>query len=576
MSKNIAGINILSRQQFGESQYLSKYSNQLVELMKPVALQANKSLYSEEYSKIATQMQALVSAGVMDKATAERLTNSTFEMYMNPYGTVSNGSTYQKMVGINTIASGGIDSPSSWISNAVNGVGFGYGLAGGNSFTASTIYNKWGMPVNNRNVNLDKMDEAQALLAKIGTMSDEEIEQAYGGAVSSADDYNTNTDKFNKAIINATDDIGEIKTAVTNKGWEIAEMIVKGITTYIGAKIIGGVIGKSAGIIGGSEAGGSGVGIMSGLGIAGTVGLTVGLTTAALVGIGKAMQSEYNNVSDREANEYSEKWANSSDPNVKKWAKNKAMTSAAGQSSSQVQQGWFGETMSNVGGGFSTMWSNLTSGDYIKKNKNFYEWMASSGVFSEDENVGTLQRLAAYFLWDKAGSLASVSGNVTRSDLEQIAKEGYNLKAIQKYADSLVKAGWAPSNKYKEKVTSTIDFASYGAPEGSYRQGLNEVPYDNFLANLHEGEAILTASTANELRNLLDEYRANNQTSANLDAIIQQQTNDLCTKLDEVVVAISRINLVGNITTSSSDQAKAQSILKNSMLHMISTKNALN
>lgn len=545
--------------------------------MKPVALQANKSLYSEEYSKIATQMQALVSAGVMDEATAERLTNSTFEMYMNPYNTVANGSTFQKMVGINTIASGDIDSPSGWVSNTINGVGFGYGLAGGDSFTASTIFNKWGMPINNRNFNIDKMGDAQALLAKIGTMSDEEIEQAYAGAVSSADDYNTNSDKFNKAIINATADIGDIKTAITDKGWEIAEMIVSGITTYIGAKVIGGVIGKSLGALGGSSAGGSGAGLLGGLGIAGTVGLTVGLTTAALVGIGKAMQSDYNNISDREADEYAEEWANSSDPNVKKWAGNKAMTSAAGQSTGQAQQGWFGETMSNIGGGFSTMWSNLTSDDYIKKNKNFYEWMASSGVFSEDENVGMLQRLAAYFLWDKAGSLASISGNVTKSDLEQIAQEGYNLKAIQSYADNLVKAGWAPSNKYKEKVTSKIDFASYGAPEGSYRYGLDEVPYDNYLANLHEGEAVLTASTANELRNLLDEYKANNQTSANLDAIIQQQTSDLCAKLDEVVVAVSRINLVGSIpTTSSSDQARAQSILKNSMLHMISTKNALN
>ena len=52
--------------------------------------------------------------------------------------------------------------------------------------------------------------------------------------------------------------------------------------------------------------------------------------------------------------------------------------------------------------------------------------------------------------------------------------------------------------------------------------------------------------TANELRNLLDEYKNNNQSTANLEAIVNQQTNDLCNKLNEgdcVTVSGGNINI---------------------------------
>ena len=68
----------------------------------------------------------------------------------------------------------------------------------------------------------------------------------------------------------------------------------------------------------------------------------------------------------------------------------------------------------------------------------------------------------------------------------------------------------------------------------SYRQGINDVPEDQ-LAVLHQGEAVLTASTANELRNLTDTYRETATQSYNIDAIIQNQTSALITKMDEII-----------------------------------------
>ncbi len=67
------------------------------------------------------------------------------------------------------------------------------------------------------------------------------------------------------------------------------------------------------------------------------------------------------------------------------------------------------------------------------------------------------------------------------------------------------------------------------------RRGLNRVPYDNYPALLHEDEAVLTASTANELRTLVSEYRDTKHQSYNFETIIQDQTTTLCNKIDELI-----------------------------------------
>ena len=248
------------------------------------------------------------------------------------------------------------------------------------------------------------------------------------------------------------------------------------------------------------------------------------------------------------------------------------MTSAAGGVAASQQQNWFGKTMSNIGGGFSTAWKNMFSSDYIAKNREFYKWMEDSGTFSTDASTGLIQRLASYFLYDKADSLDALDGKISKEDLQQIAQEGYNLKAIQSAANNMVAAGWAPSNKDKKKVTADIDFAAYGAPEGSYRQGLDEVPYDDYPALLHEGEAVLTASTANELRNLVDEYRSTSEQSANFDAIINNQTSALVNKLDEV------INVIKNPTSAlfSNSNNDPYASVTSSMIRLSSTKSIFN
>lgn len=97
------------------------------------------------------------------------------------------------------------------------------------------------------------------------------------------------------------------------------------------------------------------------------------------------------------------------------------------------------------------------------------------------------------------------------------------------------KAAGMVYSQYESEIGDTM--RKYGIP--AFRVGLNSVPYDNYLANLHEGEAVLTASTANELRGLVSEYRESRNSQINFEAIIQTQTETLVAKLDQVINAIN-------------------------------------
>ena len=103
-----------------------------------------------------------------------------------------------------------------------------------------------------------------------------------------------------------------------------------------------------------------------------------------------------------------------------------------------------------------------------------------------------------------------------------------------------------------------------------HRYGLDSVPYDNYPALLHEGEAVLTASTANTLRNLLDEYQQTSTQAVNFDTIIQTQTSALISKMEEIITTIT--NSKGSNFVATPEQTNARNILMNSMLHITSTK----
>lgn len=592
-------MNITAREQFGESQYLSKYSNQLVELMQPVALNANKQLYSAEYQALATEAQAMYESGEFNSlAEAQNYVNDAFQMYLNPYNAVSTGNTMQKWTAVNTIQNGGIDSPSAWLRNLRQNTETAYSWAGGDTLTGTIIESSLGGR-SYRGININKADETNSLIEKYDNKSVEELERIYENQVDNADDFTTTTKRWNNWFENSTTWIGDIKNAMGKDAWGIATTVVKGIGAFLGGafliKLGGSAIGKAiagtalatggSSALSGAVAGGTTA--AAGGGIAATLSslASVAIPILSVLAVNWGVQQANRGTAEHAV------YAGEQDVAGTEW-ENNATVKALMQSAEGITDR----------GGLQNGWNNMTSGiGYLTSkifqgkgdnNKNLTQWIMSSDTFGTGSTAagriavwGLMMDQAGYFDEFKKGMKESGldfwgGSDVSAQDLvDLLVANGWTKADINSWASSIISAGWKPYYSDGSRMT-TFDFNSskYGL-EGveGFRYGLDYVPYDNYLANLHEGEAVLTSSTANELRNLLTEYRANNQSAINLDVAIQNQTIELVSKLDEVVTAIRTTSSVGGMmSTASSDQANAIQKLHYSMTHLISTKSALN
>lgn len=115
------------------------------------------------------------------------------------------------------------------------------------------------------------------------------------------------------------------------------------------------------------------------------------------------------------------------------------------------------------------------------------------------------------------------------------------LNAIGYSPDTSVNAYKSMISKIREHATNNgMAEIQWSKEKGYFRTGTDSIPYDNYPAMLHEGEAVLTASTANELRGLVDEYRATKEDNIKLEKAIQDQTTVLVSRLDAIY------NKIGN------------------------------
>ena len=206
------------------------------------------------------------------------------------------------------------------------------------------------------------------------------------------------------------------------------------------------------------------------------------------------------------------------------------------------------------------------------------------GISTEERNKAsfakTLNLINASNLGEEDIAKATLAWLMIADTMQVADDVGWSTEKIKEafpfiYNDDGDAAYWVDKirnwgNTYMPQVTTETgknleywyptDFSKY------HRLGLNKVPYDNYPALLHEGEAVLTASTANELRNLVVEYRESNNIGASLDAIISNQTAILVTKFDEVIRTLQNLN---SATTTSSNWG---SQVRNNMRTMTNTK----
>ena len=221
------------------------------------------------------------------------------------------------------------------------------------------------------------------------------------------------------------------------------------------------------------------------------------------------------------------------------------------------------------------------------KNKNLTQWIMSSDTFGKNPSTlasriaiwGLMMDQAGYFNKFKEGMKeagANEWGDAEIQDLiDLLVDNGWKKSDINSWASTIISAGWKPYLSNGKRMDSfDFDSAKYGL-EGveGFRYGLDYVPYDEYPALLHQGEAVLTASTATNLKNLLDEYKDMSKQSVNFDAIIQNQTTELVWKLDEIIGVIRN---TGSSFQNSVDYETARNKLNNSLNHISNTKKMLN
>lgn len=103
-------------------------------------------------------------------------------------------------------------------------------------------------------------------------------------------------------------------------------------------------------------------------------------------------------------------------------------------------------------------------------------------------------------------------------------------ESAQSIMTNLARMGFTRDNLKSGMLDQVL--AKY--PDISFRVGTDYIPYDNYPALLHEGEAVLTASTANDLRGLIDEYRETKSNNIRITQAIENQTEALIAKLDAI------------------------------------------
>lgn len=349
------------------------------------------------------------------------------------------------------------------------------------------------------------------------------------------------------------------------------DVIVKAIQS-VGAilltKVVGGAIGKMAGSLLGSDAGT----VLSGTALGSALGVTAAVTLPIAIAASVGKLSEY--FDKKDIQKEGEEWAlnNYGEPG----SNNALYTNLMGEIGHSENNNRNGGALWSS---FAYMWNGTFGriGGGTHDTKNYLNMLQNeSDIYSKMGNDGgeasQMLKLAYYVAADRAGQLGELGYN--NADLkESLQLFGYDthdklVNFLNTYIPLLVDSGYMPKTSNGTQMTKDMVLNDKWLKDNYFRQGLDYVPYDDYRAVLHEGEAVLTASTASELRNLIDEYRNTAKQSVQFDVIIQNQTNALVNKMGEII-AVMQNNRPMFPTTATN---RGNEILNYSMTKMVSTR----
>lgn len=582
--KDIRGINKANLEIAGNNYVTQDLLQTIIDQVQPMSDEALENL-AQGSTEVTSMINSLIAQDYSPDA-AKAYATQLFKTQRYSDQIMRSGSLTERMALIDSMGSGiNIYDPTHWNDYIGTAVNEDQMIASWtNGYTGTTQGVVTNMVGNSTGVDYDRMWGALNLNSKglTGTdltnnsnLTQEEIERL---AKDKTNEYSDDKNQTNKTLQNITMENFMTELSVIDEwlgNWaKVIETAIKGLGTLL----ISSVIGKGIGALAGSSAGGTGAGILASAGgiSLGAFGAAAGMVASGFIADG-IIQAKAKNMGKNvdyydSTGEFNQFLKTDENGNIIELSDAAKELYSYGLDTAG-SKGWGGI----IADGFNFV------GEY--KANPLMGW----GVSREDRNQAIFENQVnligatgldgkdtakAILAWLMIADASGVIEDIEGWSSDKI-KEAY-ANVYDSDADAAHWVDWIQDwgNFYNPQISTDAgktttyitpkDFTNY------HRQGLDYVPYDNYPAILHEGEAVLTATTANTLRDLLGEYQASNSQAVNYDSAMQTQTNSLVAKLDELITVVA--NNGGSLFTTSEDTKKAQSILNNSMRHMTSTK----
>ena len=615
--KDIRGINKANLDIAGNNYVTQDLLNTIIAQVQPMSDEALQNL-TQGSEEMTSYINSLMAKGI-DKDTALSYATQYFKAQRYGDQMLSNGTTSEKMFMTSVLQHPELNLYDLNDANNIMGLAgdidqfWATQLPGYNSSLNGVITNSAGNSVGTSYERMQagyKINNNGTTFSNIANQTDLTPEQVKQYSNQATQEFTAGNNQTTKELQSITLEnfMNELSVTYEKLGLvgdvfvNAIESLGNVILTWLGTKLIGGVIGKAAGILGGSGAGGSGAGVLGGLGTGGVIAAGLATVAAGIATGVKVFQDSINND------------INVKDENAQGWYNEaKAQGKSEGASAAQGLLGFHANWNNEHGAvditknfnltseiadklGIEKKW-NLGSGDEIQEALNKYstgkDWKAYNKILlakylygSQDADNAILTLLISANLLGKTedealtGAIKDITGvsvNASTDFINEMIAEGIvgTIQGEPGYgiaSNVITTAGYLKDNGVILKTSDGSELnLNFNEEElkknfNLHRQGLDYVPEDNYPALLHQGEAVLTASTANELRNLTDTYRETATQSYNIDAIVQNQTSALITKMDEIIRAIT------TGTSTPETQNTASNKLYNAMLNMQSTK----
>ena len=559
----------------GSATFATKYLQDMIDTIAPMASLAENEL-GLQFAQVSGAYESLRAKGLNDAQIGE-MYKASASVYNNPYQALKSGSLDEKMAVANVIQTGGdlrdfsdvntsMMSSQNFVANLVpegNLSPLYSGLLVSEGKLSGTT--ALGVALNEGNYDMQQAIadgiKASDMVDEMGNKVTEEFRNG---------DYQTNKERQAITMENLSNELATMQQFMG--GWyDVIVTAIKGVAGMIAAS----VVGKGIGALAGSAGGGTGTGLLAAVG---SNGLAIGSFAAAagivLTGIisdgivqGYADNMNKNQNYYETTGEFDQFIRTDSSGNEIPLSEGAKSLLSTGMDT-EGNEGWG----ANIALGFdfinSYKTNNLMGWGVSRKDRNQASWEYTVGALrGEDLSAQDFAKAALAWLMiaDASGVISDIDGWSTDSIKDAFKSIYENDEDAANWVNKIKEWGQFKNPQMSTDFGKNMEYVVPSNFDNYHRQGLDYVPEDNYPALLHQGEAVLTASTANELRTLVDEYRNTNKESISFETIIQNQTSSLINKMDEMLQFMRS-------TTGVTNTDWRNGFITNSMKYVKSTK----